>query len=185
MLWWLLILLSWRVWKLCSVWLWMTTLKWLPSLCQNHQPHSGPFCRCISPNTHTYTQAHTLSRPTRYKRLLFSSWKSCEHSCLIKQQQNKKQRRPSLSSKLCVVFRSLLIKTRSSFMVSASVYRVFLDKCQLMTFFDVIYSAQKADAAPASIWWCSQARWSFTAIIPYIFNLSRTCTDLCNTRTQT
>lgn len=57
-------------------------------------------------------------------------------------------------------------------MVSASVYIVFLDKCQPMTFFKVIYSPQKADAVPAFVHLCSLLR-SFTAVITYISHSTR------------
>lgn len=90
------------------------------------------------------------------------------------------QRRPSLRSKLCCFFRSSLITPGPVFMVSASVYRVFLDKCQPVTFFEVIYSPQKADAVPGSVRLCSLVRWSFTAIILYISRHTRTSWDECN-----
>lgn len=89
------------------------------------------------------------------------------------------QRRPRLRSKLCFFFRSSLIKPGPVFMMSGSVCIVFLDKCQPMTFFEVIYSPQNANAAPAFVRLCSLVRWSFSAIILYISNLTRTCTDWC------
>lgn len=45
-------------------------------------------------------------------------------------------------------------KSRPVFMVSDSVYIVFLDKCQPVTFFKVIYSPQKADAVAACALLC-------------------------------
>lgn len=61
------------------------------------------------------------------------------------------QRHPSLSSKLCSFFRSSLINPGPVFLVSGSVYIVFLDKCQPMTFFEVIYSLHKTKAAPVFV----------------------------------
>lgn len=58
-------------------------------------------------------------------------------------------------------------KSRPVFMVSDSVYIVFLDKCQPVTFFKVIYSPRKADAVAACALLCSLAS-SF-----YCHNLSR------------
>lgn len=47
-----------------------------------------------------------------------------------------------------------------------------------MTFFEVIYSPQKADAVAAFVWSCLLVTQSFTAIIFY--HLARKCTDTCN-----
>lgn len=50
-------------------------------------------------------------------------------------------------------------------MVSDSVYRVFLDKCQPVTFFEVIYSPQKADAVTAFVGLCLLVARSSASII--------------------
>lgn len=89
--------------------------------------------------------AHTVRSPTSYRR--------CSYFLLhvlrtfVFNQAASEQRHTSLRSKLCFFFRSSLRKTGPVFMVSESVCIVFLDKCQPMTFFEVIYSQQKADAA--------------------------------------
>lgn len=116
--------------------------------------------------------AHTASWPVR----LFSLTSPVQHLCLIKQRQNKDAQ--ALVQSSAFFFRSSLIKPGPVFMVSGSVYIVFLDKCQPMTFFELIYSPQKADAAFVRL--CSLVRWSFTAIILYISPLTRTCVDACD-----
>lgn len=129
----------------------------------------SPLCRC-------FLSTHRVPGPPGTKDgyfLLQVLW------TFVFNQAVTEQRHRSLISKLCFFLRSSLIKPGPLFMVSGSVYIVFLDKCQPMTFLKVIYSPQKADAVPAFVRLCSLVR-SFTAIIFYISHYTRTCMDACS-----
>lgn len=159
--------LSCHIWRFCSVLIWMTTLKWLPSLCPNHQLHSSHHCACVSSgqNDSTHTQWAGSSRSSYFLLQVLQIF--------VCSQAETEQRWLSLSSKLCFFFRFSLIKknNRSSFHGVRLCLYSFLNKCQPMTFFEVIYSPQKADAVAAFVWPCLLM---FTAIIFY--HLTRTCT---------